>query len=681
MHKIFRRRASFFLMASALFAVSCAQELQESDLVNPSGDVVMTKALNTPEGALEGNLILKISEEAVIAGHETLMSQISERMEILSMRPVFPLSVKDDETARKYDLHRWYRVDFDGISPEAAALELSSFDEVSCIQFNKSPKLASDCVATGYEPSLSMMSSSALPFNDPMLNYQWHYINTGNSIVSSYVVEGGDIAVKDAWRLTGGDNSIIVAICDGPVKYDHPDLAPNMWVNAAEQNGAAGVDDDNNGYVDDIYGLNCITGDGNISWSHKGESGHGTHVAGVVGAVNANGTGVCGVAGGTGKGDGVRLMSCQIFQGGASSNDASAVAFYYAAKNGASIAQCSFGWQGGIFASDRDYKDAYGVEYAAIKYFMDPANNNSKVLDSNVMIFAAGNDASRQSSYPGALEEVVCVTALGPDLLPAINYTNYGAGCNIAAPGGDYFVGNLYPGEVNRSQVLSTFVNTVEITAKVGAVKESGHDYAYMQGTSMACPHVSGIAALGLSYAQKLGKKFTREEFVSMLLASVDDIDARLTSGNKPKEISGGNVVNGDLAPYRKQMGTGAIDTWQFLMAIEGTPSIIVQTGTSARYDVSSYFGGNSVNLTYIGVEIDAESKESLGLKSDPEMAYGKLKINPTKVGSGKITVRAIAGPDADGKVDGDAQIGGSEIVRTISVMSRGVTSKNGGWL
>ena len=424
-----------------------------------------------------------------------------------------------------------------------------------------------------------------------------------------------------------------------------------------------------------------MSGNGSISWSHPAESGHGTHVAGVVGAVNGNGIGISGVAGGTGKGDGVRLMSCQIFEGGRSSNDASAVAFYYAAKNGASIAQCSFGWQGGMFESDRKYKDAYGVEYAAIQYFMDPKNNNSKVLDSNIMIFAAGNEASRQSSYPGALEEVVCVTALGPDLLPAINYTNYGAGCNIAAPGGDYFIGSLYQGEINRSQVLSTFINTVEITAKVGMPKEAGHDYAYMQGTSMACPHVSGIAALGLSYAYKLGKKFTREEFVSMLLTSVDDIDARLTAGSKPAGLSNGNIVTGDLAPYRKQMGTGAVDTWQFLMAIEGTPSIIVKTGESARYDISSYFGGNAVNLTYLGVEIDAQSKESLGLKSDPEIAYGKLKINPTKVGSGKITVRAIAGADADGKVDGNSQIGGSEIVRTISVMSRGVSSKNGGWL
>ena len=89
---------------------------------------------------------------------------------------------------------------------------------------------------------------------------------------------------------------------------DHPDLAANMWVNEAELNGVPGVDDDGNGYVDDIYGWNTMRESGEIA-----PNSHGTHVAGTVGAVNNSGIGVCGVAGGTGEGDGVRLMSCQVF--------------------------------------------------------------------------------------------------------------------------------------------------------------------------------------------------------------------------------------------------------------------------------------------------------------------------------------------------------------------------------
>lgn len=116
-------------------------------------------------------------------------------------------------------------------------------------------------------------------------------------------------------------------------------------------------------------------------------------------------------------------------------------------------------------------------------------------------------------------------------------------------------------------------------------------------------------------------------------------------------------------------------------MAIEGTPTLTVKVGESKRYDVSSYFGGSAVDLTYLSVECDEETKSALGLSTDPEMKYGKISIKPTKVGSGKITIKAIAGYDEDGTVDGMTQIGGMEITRTISVMSRGVASDNGGWL
>ena len=129
-------------------------------------------------------------------------------------------------------------------------------------------------------------------------------------------------------------------------------------------------------------------------------------------------------------------------------------------------------------------------------------------------------------------------------------------------------------------------------------------------------------------------------------------------------------------------MGTGAVDAWKFLMAIEGTPTLTVQVGDASskakRYELSSYFGESSGSLTYISVECDAATKEALGLTADPEIKYGKLSLNPTKVGSGKMVVKAIAGGENLGGID---QIGGMEITRTISIMSRGVVSDNGGWL
>ena len=670
--------------SALLMAVACTEVINEENLQNTGNGVLMTKVINTPSVSVEGTLLLCLTEDAaqmLNSGNLTLKDEFSTEVAITSMEPVFTIAPGKENVARRHNLHKWFKVEFDGMSNASAALKLAAFDDVVNVQYDKVVTPASDLQFTPYVPSLSEMASNDdLPFNDPLLVDQWHYINTGSSHVSNSSYAGGDISVKDVWALTGGDKRVVVAVVDGPVKYNHPDLEANMWKNEGEVPGN-GKDDDGNGYIDDVYGWNCVRNNGDINWKNNNESGHGTHVAGIVAATNANGKGVSGVAGGTGNGDGVRLMSCQIFEGGTSTLDASAKAFQYAADNGASIAQCSFGYEGdgAAYKSDAEYSMVFGVEYDAIRYFMDPENNNSEILDGNIVIAAAGNDGRDQSSYPAAVKDVVSVTALGPDYLPAASYTNYGPGCNIAAPGGDFYTGNILNIADNKSRVLSTFVNTVT-DSNLGT---SGHDYVYMQGTSQACPHVSGIAALGLSYAYNVGKKFSRDEFVAMLLTSVNDLDKRLTDNTL--KISGyrnGAETYKDLGLYRGKMGTGAIDAWKFMMAIEGTPTLTVQVGDESskakRYDLSSYFGESAANLTYISVSCDSATKEALGLKADPEMKYGKLSLNPTKVGSGKVTVTAIAGGENLGGLE---QIGGMEITRTISIMSRGVVSDNGGWL
>ena len=673
-------------MASSalLLSVACTEVMNEGNLQNTENGVLMTKVINTPSASVEGTLLLCLTEDAaqsLASGDLTLRDEFSAEVDIKAMEPVFTIAPGKEEVARSHNLHKWFKVEFDGMDNTSAAARLASFDAVVNVQYDKVVSPASDLQFTPYYPSRAEMSSDVdMPFNDPLLVDQWHYINTGSSHISNSSYAGGDLAVKDAWTLTGGDRRVIVAVIDGPVKYDHPDLAPNMWVNDGEIPGN-GKDDDRNGYVDDVYGWNCVRNTGDINWSSRQESGHGTHVAGIVAAVNGNGTGVCGVAGGTGNGDGVRLMSCQIFEGGVSTLDASAKAFVYAAYNGASIAQCSFGYEGdgAEYVSDSEYKMVFGAEYDAIRFFMDPENNNSSILDGNIVIAASGNDARNMSSYPAAIADVVSVTALGPDYLPAVSYTNYGPGCNIAAPGGDFFIGMLANIADNRSRVLSTFVDSVT-DSNLGT---SGHDYAYMQGTSQACPGVSGVAALGLSYAHKLSKKFSRDEFVSMLLTSVNDIDSRLIDNSlKVSGLVNNKETYTDLGVYRGKIGTGAVDAWKFLMAVEGTPTLTVQVGDATtkakRYDVSSYFGEPAANLTYLSVSCDSATKEALGLTEDPQMKYGKLSLNPTKIGSGKVTVTAIAGGENLGGLE---QIGGMEITRTISIMSRGVVSDNGGWL
>ena len=676
-------------MMTLLAAASCTTERlpQEEPSVSVPG-AVMTKVINTPADSEDGAVLLCVTEEAAdawAAGDRSLVESLSTDVEVIDLKPVYTIAPGKEEIARDHNLHRWFKLEFEDADKSLVAAKLTAYSSVVSVQYNKTVVPASDLKFSPYTPMRGEFASADLPFNDEMLGAQWHYINTGKNSGATTAVEGADIAVKDAWRLTGGDRNIIVAVIDGPVKYDHPDLAANMWVNEAEKNGEEGVDDDNNGYVDDIYGWNCERGNGYINWDGNRASGHGTHVAGTVAAVNGNGIGVCGVAGGTGNNDGVRIMSLQIFENGVSSNlDASGAAFVYAADNGASVAQCSFGLIGGGYQADKEYSDLYGAEYAGVRYFLDKRNNNSDVLDGNIVIAAAGNERTPYSSYPAALEEVISVTSVGADYLPAVDYTNYGPGCNIAAPGGDFYIGNINNIADNKSRVLSTFINTVT-DDNLGT---SGHDYVYMQGTSMACPHVSGVAALGLSYARKIGKKFSREEFTALLLTSVnaiDDLNKNFKEGYSKFYYENGKKVLVDMGPYRGMMGTGVIDAWKLLMNIEGTPTMQVRVlgadEKAERYALQDYFGGSSSELEYVSVECDAATKAALGITENPEIKFGKLSIKPTKAGSGKITIKALAGFDEDGKADGETQIGAMEISRTISIMARGVASDNGGWL
>ena len=185
----------------------------------------------------------------------------------------------------------------------------------------------------------------------------------------------------------------------------------------------------------------------------------------------------------------------------------------------------------------------------------------------------------------------------------------------------------------------------------------------------MACPHVSGVVALGLSYAKKLGKTFTREEFTSLLLTSVNDIDG-YCSGTKKYQ---GQTIS--LDQYKGKLGTGAVDAWKFLMAIEGTPSVMVKSGEKAVIDLSECLGGSAKNLKYT-LSIDEQTKTSLGLTADPVLKDGKLELTCTKVGAGKVTLSCAVGKDTSM----ENGIGEMEFSREISIVSRPYAASNGGW-
>ena len=473
---------------------------------------------------------------------------------------------------------------------------------------------------------------------------------------------GADINVAEAWKLTGGDSRVIVAVVDEGVKYTHPDLAANMWTNpepSAEYGGQ------------DIHGWNFVD-NGPVTWDKKGtdrygqetsDSGHGTHVAGTVAAVNNNGLGVAGVAGGTGNGDGVRIMSCQVFSAGLGTTDEAVCnAIKYAADHGAAIIQCSYGNENTSITSERDYRAISPLEREALDYFMAPASaetggNTSDVFSDGggIAIFAAGNEGLSHSNFPGGYSDCISVTAIGPDGLPAY-YTCYGPGCNIAAPGGE--TAGHSGGE--KAGILSTLVSEV-----------SDADYGYMQGTSMACPHVSGIAALGLSYALQNKKKFTRDEFISMLLTSVNDIEARL-EGSK----TSGTTLQ--LEEYRGKMGSGLADAYQLLMQIEGTPCLKIPVNEMQAIVLTQYFGGSAENLTYREVSVSDDDIEKLGMPAKPEMSDGKLLIRCNRPGVAHITVKAIAGGKRPGS---DTVMGGIEVTKEFAVIARETGGTGGGWL
>ena len=664
------KTSHILLAALALVSISCTKEITESPQVrNPH--TLSAKLVGGNDGEIVPGAILVKLESSTPA--EDMLEGTGA-----TIRRAIPVTPKNKAAFERYGLDRWFLVEFDeSIRHEIIAEKAAARKEVKSIQYSRMLEPSwndADVFPMDAMPvTRASQKSAELPFNDEYLNYQWNLVNDGS--IHQEALAGADVGVKDAWRLCAGDPGVVVAVFDLGINHIHEDLRDALWVNEGETRGN-GKDDDGNGFIDDYNGFNFFRyktlEDGTIKSSYgidctKG-SGHGTHVAGIIGAVNNNGKGVSSIAGGTGNKDGVRLMSCQIFYGdnGAKGTDQeAATGFIYAADNGACIAQCSWGHTSEILKHDQEYIDSAPLEYAALQYYLDPENSNHSALKGNIAVFAAGNQGNPYSIYPGALKDIISVTALDCRGLPA-GYTNYGPGCKIAAPGGEW---------LGVSGDYSTMIlSTGKGTEHPGTPSISGlnHQYVFMYGTSMACPHIAGVLALGVSYAQKLGKTFTREQMTSMLLTSVNDIDSML-DGTKKFYESTTSFTELPLEPYKGKMGTGAIDTWKFLMAIEGIPSVMVKAGEKSMIDLSAYCNPYG---TY-EIKIDDASNASLGITTTPAIKDGYLEIECSKIGAGKITLSAAVGKDPD-KADG---IGEMSYSREISIVSRAFATNNGGWL
>ena len=630
------------ILTLALIVVSCVSD--------PTGELSTTdrhtsKIVNANVEPAPGFLMVRLAEDATTAFFGEI-TDIAIEAELL-----YPRSA----TRAKSKMDDWYLLSFDkSVDVETLAARLAEDERVERIEYDifiKRPAYKRlEMPASRPEPTRSV----TLPFDDPELEWQWHYYNDG-SLDPDLCVAGADINLLNAWKYTAGDNRVIVAVCDGGIMASHPDLKDNMWVNEAEKSGKKGIDDDGNGYIDDIYGYNFVTDSGNVTADD-----HGTHVAGTISAVNNNGFAVCGIAGGTGNGDGVRLMSLQIFEGEDSCySHQMAKAFRYAADNGAVIINNSWGYMPeDDFRSDNEYERYDSVLKGAIDYFESNAKLEG-VMDGGLVVFAAGNEEYPSGIYPGAYHRYICVSAMSSDFTAAY-YTNYGPGVNICAPGGDAYYG--------------TFL-TISSTSVQDAYS---YGYEYMQGTSMATPHVSGCAALAVSYAAKTGKHLTADELRMLIVTSVHDIDQYQVGKKSSFDYTTGEYFDVYLDKYVGKLGTGCIDAHLLLMQMDSTPCLYLRTGEQGLLSLDEYFGDGSENLTYKGVEMSSTVKSELGITTTPTVEAGKLNITCTKPGSGRIKVKAIAGGSVEG---GNNNMGGMPFEREFELVVRGAVASNGGWL
>ena len=351
------------------------------------------------------------------------------------------------------------------------------------------------------------VSNSTIP-NDPELANLWGLHNTGQN--------GGspdrDIDAPEAWDITTGSENVVVAVIDTGVDYSHPDLAANMWTNTAELNGTPGVDDDGNGFVDDIYGYDFANDDGDPMDDHY----HGTHVAGTIAAVGNNGLGITGVAWTA------RIMALKFLAADGTGLTSDAVScIEYATQMGAHLTNNS--WGGGAYS--QTLKDA---------------------IDANGRLFvaAAGNDDLNNDlnpHYPSSYESPNILAVLSTDSNDNRASTScYGkTSVDVAAPG-------------------------------VGIYSTSpGNSYRYLSGTSMATPHVSGLAVLLLAQDASLS---TNELKAKILLSGEHRISLEHLCITE-KRINAYNALN-----YTATTGSLRVDI---------TPSEAVSDGARWTYDVA----------------------------------------------------------------------------------------------
>lgn len=499
------KRRLLYAFAFLLALAACTKEETTFETQTPDTDSVRDGNTLSQVVVRVDDELAAILEQAASEGkvytRSMDMNNVIDELGIVRCERLFPDAGEYEGRTRREGLHKYYIVDYDpSVSPTRA---MSGIGAVRGVDKVERP---------------SRIKRMSLP-DDPYFKWQWDVYNDKSlnlnvkyygQIVSSN--QGCDVNVAEVWdSYTTGSEKVIVAVVDGGVEIDHPDLA-GVCIPAGK-----------GGSWDFVNNTSTITPDS-----------HGTHVAGTIAAVRNNGIGVAGIAGGdhaTGV-KGVRILSCQIFKGDDGASDPNTMrALKYGADNGAVISQNSWGHyydnnnDGRISSSElreaasdtmSDYEKA-GIDYF-IKYAGCDDNGNQlpdSPMKGGIVLFAAGND-DIQYGVPADYEAVIGVGAVGPDWEKTW-YSCYGDWVDISAPGGDGFTTECATYDqvgYSRGNIFNLY------TTKKSCAEDEYTNYGYMPGTSMACPHVTGVLALLVSYFG--GPGFTNEDAKQLLFAGAN---------------------------------------------------------------------------------------------------------------------------------------------------------------
>lgn len=534
---------------------------------------------------------------------------------------MFPYSADRERMHRAAGLHRWYSVEAPASSLTKVKSGLDGLDGVGDV-----------CVQPG------VRLCSPIPFDDKFAYLQWGLSNSGSirGLVDSRFTPGIDINVVPVWeKYTAGSPDVIVAVLDGGV-YTHPDLKPVLIPGG--ENGSRNFVDK---YSDTPFLMVPQT--------------HATSVASVIASVNNNGEWLCGVAGGNDGTGGVRILNCQILSTDDTdsektySTDNIGAAIVWAADHGAVICNNSWEFDYGEQETVPDQTPLYISD--AIDYFCDyagvgPDGSQTGPMRGGLVVFAAGNEG-RPLSQPGMYERVVAVGAVGPSGERAA-YSNYGDWVDICAPGGN----------------MDGYTGLLGENSKYAMIAVPGNDEQTLlltEGTSMACPFVSGVAALMVSYfggegftASKLREMllrgadyslaYTRDRYIGPMLDADGAFSADCASPSMPEDIVISPAGNSLIFSW-KVTGNGTAPTYACKVQVSDSPDFAQYTErvfVTADRKISE-----RVSFRFTGLEYDRQYYARLyGMGVDRRDVTDSSPVFKVRTGPDNPPVCAEALPD-----------------------------------